>query len=194
MRPEIIQIIQFFSSLAITIIGLLLTQFFQKKPKLIRFTSHISEVILKNTDGTNYMPEHGQPVPVRSHSLVIGNIGKAPARNVRIMHGVLPNNYTISPPINHQKENNEISIESLAPGEFISITYLYFPPLLWSQIDLLIKCDECLSVPANMQHIHILPEWLKVILYFLLFVGAVTTVYFAIGIILCFYNSCIINH
>lgn len=140
------------------------------------------------------MPEHGQPVPVRSHSLVIGNIGKAPANNVRVMHGILPHTYTIYPPINHHRDNNEITIASLAPGEFVSITYLYFPPLLWSQIDLLVKCDECLSVPANMQHVYILPGWLKAVLYFFLFVGAVTTVYFVIDIIICFYNSCIMKH
>jgi len=190
MSPVTAQIIQFFSSLAIAIIAFLIKQIFQKRPKLITFYAHASEVTLKSDENTDFITNTGDKITIRSHTIVVGNIGKATANNVKVIHGVLPINYTVFPPVHFKKRDNEITIPTLAPGENISITYLYFKDVHYTQTNLLVKCDECLATAGNMKHVYDLPTWAMAGFYFLLFIGAVTSIYMAIGIILCFYHSC----
>jgi hypothetical protein len=193
MTPLTTQFIQFIFSVGVAIIAFALTRVFQNKPKLVAFYGHVSELVLKNPDGTEFRDQTGCNVTVRSHSITIINIGKTPATEVKIVHGILPLNYTIFPPISYNKEGTEITIPSLAPNEQISITYLYYPPLHVSQINVFIKCTECLSIPGNMQHVQVIPNWVKCILYALIFMGTVTSIYFLTTAISCFYNGCILH-
>jgi hypothetical protein len=60
---------------------------------------------------------------------------------------VLPEHFQLFPSIPHTVERNvggiaEIIIPKLVPDEQITVSYLYFPPLLWSQIHACTKSDE----------------------------------------------------
>ncbi|WP_196297799.1 hypothetical protein [Xanthomonas albilineans] len=87
--------------------------------------------------------KEGDPenVVVHSHSILIANIGRKPAMNVRVTHkisGKLPD-LTIFPPTDYSIRTNpegysEIIFPMLYPKQQLIIAYVYFPPLLSSHI------------------------------------------------------------
>lgn len=84
---------------------------------------------------------------INTHSIVVRNSGKQTAHNVRIDHAIFPPSYNVYPPVSHSlsasgRQGAEILIPLLVAGEQITISYLYFPPLLYSQIGAWVKCDE----------------------------------------------------
>lgn len=84
---------------------------------------------------------------VHTHAIVVRNSGKQTAHNVRIDHAIFPPSYNVHPPVSHSlsvsgRQGAEIHIPVLVAGEQVTISYLYFPPLLYSQIGAWVKCDE----------------------------------------------------
>ncbi len=116
---------------------------------------------------------------VHTHALVVKNTGRQAAKNVRINHGWFPPSYQISPPVAHKLEpgqagSADICIPVLVPGEQVTISYLYFPPIVVGQILGPVKSDEAMAkeirtIPP--------PKWLVALLWLLVFVGASTAVY-----------------
>lgn len=78
---------------------------------------------------------------VHSHTIAVANTGRKPATAVRVTHGIkqtLPA-LAIHPPIQYTIETNpegylQIVFPVLVPKQQITISYLYFPPLLYSQV------------------------------------------------------------
>lgn len=119
-------------------IGGLVARFFERRPRLVSFLLDASSVVVR--------PPEGQPTRVHLHSLVVRNAGKKPALNVRVGHNVLPE-FTVHPDVAYKVEplpggGTEIIFPVLVAGEQVSIQYLYFPPLLWHQVNTHIKSDE----------------------------------------------------
>lgn len=107
-------------------------------PKLITYIGHISGFSVKAEN-----PQVGL-----THSVVVKNTGRKPAVNVRLSHQYLPENITVHPPVKYSVEPNgdgrtgDIVIPRLVPTEEVAVTYLYFPPLTWRDINLRTKSDE----------------------------------------------------
>lgn len=111
--------------LACVVAGALLTRWLERKPKVITFFGSISTHLVAQTDETR--------VQVHTHDLIVRNVGKRSAKNLRISHFVLPD-YHITPRMKHEVEeirggNKDIVVELLHPNEQLTISYLYFPPL-----------------------------------------------------------------
>lgn len=73
---------------------------------------------------------------------------------------------------------DQIHFAVVAPGETLTISYLYFPPIQYSQITAQVMSDEgqarVLRVLPTPQY----PRWALALVWALIVVGALTCVYF----------------
>jgi hypothetical protein len=76
----------------------------------------------------------------------------------------------------------EIVIPKLVPSEQVSISYLYFPPLLWSQIHAYTKSDEGFAKIINVLPTPQLPKWIANLIWLLVFIGVVSLLYLSIEV------------
>jgi hypothetical protein len=136
---------------------------------------------------TPLQPANPAPVPafVNTHSIVVKNTGKKTAHNVRIEHAVFPLSYQLSPTMSHtvtrgQNDSAEICIPVLVPGELVTISYLYVPPLFWHQIVGGVKSDE--GMARTIQTIPTSPPPRAVVwlLWTLIFIGASFVAYWVL--------------
>ena len=150
----------------------LIKRVLEYRQKLLTYLVHASAIPLKDEPGTI----------VNTHSLVVRNTGKKTAHNVRVGHDILPKSYQIYPQLTHEiiegnGDSAEIVIPTLVPNEQVNISYLYFPPTIFSQINSYCKSDE---VQAKTINIIPSPHLGKVTLFTiwsLIFLGATTVVY-----------------
>jgi len=157
------------------IIGYLVKRYFEARPKLITYLVHASAIPLRDERGTT----------VNSHSIVVRNAGKKTAHNVRIGHDQLPDSFQVIPQIPFERipgpENSaEILIPTLVPGEQVNLSYLYFPPLTWNNVNTYCKSDEGSAKVINIVPMQQPTFAQKAIVYSLMFVGASTLVYWAV--------------
>jgi len=162
--------------IALLFLGAFIKRWLERRPVLISYYSHTSSVMFKPRE------QGRQPFPIHTHAIVLKNDGGLAATNVRLRHRELPD-FTIWPPTEHRVEvlpdgSSDIVIPQILSKEQLTITYLYFPPLLWNQINSGIRSDQGFAtpIPAVMQRW--LPPWLIFILRFLLIVGIATVIYF----------------
>jgi hypothetical protein len=156
-----------------------------RRVKLLTWYVYSSEVILNN---------QGQTTPVRSHTLAVYNNGRQTATNVRLGHHFLPagqfsvtgfnpqpyvvSNYTINPP--QGGANAEIIIPDLHPREQFNITYLYFAPLFWNNINSYVRSDQGVGRFVVVTPIARRSPWVIRSLEFLVLVGLGTVLYQAV--------------
>lgn len=162
------------------IFGAWLSRFLEKRVRLIAYNVHAYSTEIKNPSG--------QPIRVNGHSIVILNSGKLAANNVRITHHTLPD-FSVYPPANYTQINlpdgsKEIVIEKMIPGQQLTISYLYFPPLLWNQIHSGIKSDECFAEVINVIPSPQYPKWIINLLRILILVGIASLLY---------WSTCLLN-
>jgi hypothetical protein len=120
------------------LVGALLKHYTEARSKVVSFIGHASAFTIQ---GAN------PPVVVHTHAIVVRNAGRKAATNVRLTHAALPINITVYPPVQYSIERRpegagEIVFPVLVPKEQVTVSYLYFPPLLWSQINVNTKSDE----------------------------------------------------
>jgi hypothetical protein len=162
-------------------VGAALDRFLERRPKLITYLGHVSSFRIQ-----------GPPIAdVFTHSIVVRNAGGRAATNVRIGHNTLPQNFQIFPPVefrvvNHPNGAADIVIGTLAPGEQITISYLYFPPLTWAGINTTVICDDGFAKVLNVLPTPQLPKWALWVLKFFIYLGLVTFLYLLVqlGILL----------
>ena len=119
------------------VVGAVIKHYAEARSKVVSFIGHASAFTLQ---GEN-------PVVIHTHSVVVRNAGRKVAKNVRLVHAVLPINITVYPPVQYSIERNpegsgEIVIPALVPKEQVTVSYLYFSPLLWSQINVNTKSED----------------------------------------------------
>ena len=154
-------------------VGVWVNRKFESRPTLISYYGHISAFV--------HTPEGGNPFNINIHSVVLGNTGRKSATNVRIRHSVLPD-FNIWPQVQYDVEElpgggAEIVIPTLVPGEEVTISYLYFPPITAAEINAVIKSDEgfARAIPVLLERQY--PTWLYVSAALLMLVGAVAVLY-----------------
>jgi hypothetical protein len=161
------------------VVGTVLKSYTEGRSKLISFVGHVSAFVLKDENRTT----------VHTHSIVVRNSGTKAARDVRLMHEVLPPNITVHPSVQYKIEQNpdgggDIVFPILVPKEQVTVSYLYFPPLLWSHINANVKSEEGFGRVLNVIPT---PQPSKVALIglgALIFLGASTIFYWAILLLL----------
>lgn len=157
------------------LIGIALNHYLENRPKVISYLGHVSGIRLSS----------GQtPMQINTHSVVLRNAGRKTANQVRLGHNVLPD-FQVNPDIAYSVETlpgggKEIVFPQLIPKKQITVSYLYFPPLLWSQINTHIESEEGPVKIINVLPTAQLPKWLLILLWLLIgygFIGVVYTVY-----------------
>jgi len=154
-------------------VGVWANRRFENRPHLISYYSHISAF--------THIPDQGEPFNVHTHSVVLRNAGRRTATNVRVRHLLLPD-FNVWPQVAYRVEElprggAEVVIPNLVPGEEVTISYLYFPPVTVDQINAGIRSDEGLAkqIPVLLQRQY--PRWFNVTAATLMLIGIVAVLY-----------------
>lgn len=168
---------QFLATVAVPIltlfIGVWVNQRLEKRPKLLSHWGHVSSFNYQKGDGTTGI--------VNTHSVVIMNVGRRAATNVRLSHYFLPD-FNISPPVEYQlnevpNSGKDILIPTVIPNQQLTISYLYFPPVTYANVNAGVKCDEgfATEIPVLLQRQY--PSWFNYSVVVLMIVGMATLAY-----------------
>lgn len=121
---------------------LCLKAYLTERVKLVWYLVHASATTISGLG-----EQAGVSVPVHTHLVIVRNDGKKTARNVRLTHTNLPLNVTIHPQIEYSvirrdDGSGEIVFPTIVPKEQVTVSYLYFPPLHYSQVNSQLKSDD----------------------------------------------------
>jgi hypothetical protein len=154
-------------------VGVWVNRKFESRPILYSYFGHISA--FRST------PPNQAPIQVHTHAVILRNAGRRSATNIRITHKTLPD-FSIWPSISYRTETlpdgaSDIIIPTLVPGEQVTISYLYFPPLTALNINAGIKYDQGFAkqIPVLLQRQF--PKWINLIVGALLIMGIISVVY-----------------
>jgi len=183
MTYDIETIAKIASPIITLLLGAVIKYYTERRSKLVSFLGHISTFKLRNENQTL----------VFAHSIVVRNAGGKSATNVRIGHNFLPPNIQVSPSVKYAIESNpeggtEIIFPIIVPKEQITISYLYFPPVTWDQVNTYIKSDDGF---ANILNVISMPQPSKsviAIVWFLIFMGTSFSMYWLVKCISLFIN------
>jgi hypothetical protein len=158
---------------ALLVIGALINRYFERRPKLITYYGHTSAFRLRT-------PEQSE---VFTHSIVIRNAGRKSASNIAVGHNFFPRDYQIFPAIAHEIRKvpdsaDEIFIPLLVPGEQITISYLYWPPVTYAQVNTYVKSDDGFAKVLRVIPTPQSPKWVLATIWALVTLGAITALYF----------------
>lgn len=161
------------SPLLTAIVVAIVKKYMEAKPKLLNYLIHASAIPLNDQANTI----------VNTHSIVVRNSGKKTANNVRIGHNYLPQGFQVFPMVQYEvikAENGsaEIVIPNLVPNEQVTISYLYFPPTLWTATNSYCKCDETMAEYINVVPAKQLNKFQYYFLSALVFIGSASLIYF----------------
>lgn len=159
-------------------VGATLDRLLERRPRLLTYCGHVSSFTLRGTAGNTR---------IHTHSVVVWNGGRKPANNVRLGHPYLPS-FELSPSTQCSVEpllggGHELILPILVPGEQVTISYLYYPPITWNQINSYVKSDEGMATQIAVLPTRQYPKWVVRIGRFLLIVGVVATVYSILRIV-----------
>jgi uncharacterized repeat protein (TIGR01451 family) len=168
--------------------GLLLAfvlRLIERRPRVVVFVGNVGFFHL-------HPSPPGPGGDVHTHTVVIRNAGKLPAHNVRVPHklslatsninvSVLPQtNYSVLP---LPTGGDEILFPTLVPGQMVTISYLYYPPIVWNQIHEAVHSDEGMARELNVLPTPQLRPWQLRGLWALVIIGAMTSIYLIIELI-----------
>lgn len=162
-------------------IGVAIDRFWAEKPKLVSHLGFISSHNVKSSD-----PNKPDTI-VNTHSVILRNIGRKTAKNVRLGHTFLPD-IRIYPDIDYSINDlpgggKEIVFPSIVPKKEVTISYLYFPPDLWNQINTHIESDEGPVKVVNVLLQAQLKPWQRRIVIGLFGLGCIFVIYIVIQLI-----------
>src|SRR5712692_7573779 len=160
-------------------VGVWVNRRFESRPVLISYFGHVSAF--------RVIPPNGAPVFVNTHSVVLRNAGRRSATNVRVRHNVLPD-FNIWPALQQHVEDlpgggREIIIPTLVPGEEVTISYLYFAPVTFAQINAGIRSDQGFAHPIPVLLQRQYPKWFNFIAAALMLLGLISGVYVAFYVV-----------
>jgi hypothetical protein len=159
-------------------VGAGLNRLIERKPQLSVYFGHVLAFQLNDPLRTRF----------HTHSVVIKSTGQKPAQDVRVNHRFLPDNFNVFPDLDYSTielpgGGKEIVIPSLVPGEQVSISSLYFPPITFDQINGPVKHSNGFA-----QAIKVLPtpqasKRVVRLAASLMFLGAVAVIYVVVQIV-----------
>jgi hypothetical protein len=159
-------------AVVLLVVGALVNRFFEKRPKLIQYLRHSSAVVVRNQDSE---------MVVNLHTLVVTNLGRKAAINVRVGHYTLPN-YSVFPQTQHTVETlpgggREIVFPVLRPQQEVSIQYLYYPPLFVGGVNSHVYSDEGIAKNIDTWHVKRYAPWVNFLIVSFMLIGAITVMF-----------------
>lgn len=197
MQPDIDILGKLVFPIAVAIAVALILKRLEYRPKLVTYLAHAAGFALPPiagpmpetiaSEGTAIAPVAAQGVQVHVHGVIVRNTGKKTAFNVRLGHNVAVHHYVIDPRVKHEVNSSaggawEILIPALVPNEQVLISYLYFPPVTWHQINAYTKSDEGLAQFLNVLPTPQPPRWLVIVFRLFFYLGIAALVYSAVSI------------
>lgn len=152
-------------------LGWFLSYVFEKRPRLIVFYGHIATFAVELEE---------KQLRVNTHSVVIRNIGRRTANNVKLGHAVLPLNVEVAPPTSYETKrlqgtNAEIIFPKIVPGKQITLSYLYYGDLTYHYVNTYVESDEGPATFIPVLLVRQYPRWVSFLVWaFALFGIAVT--------------------
>ena len=136
-------------------VGVWVNRRFGSRPVLLSYWGHVSSF--------NYQKGNDTTGVVNTHSVVIMNVGKRAATNVRLSHTYLPD-FNIWPRTQYHLEEvpnsgQDIVIPTVVPNQQLSISYLYFPPVTFADVNAGVKCDEGFATQITVLLQRQYPAW-----------------------------------
>lgn len=149
----------------------------ESRPVLTTFFGHVAAFTITPPGG-------GAPVGVHTHAVVIRNSSRKVVTNVRLHHGGPVPHVRIWPDIDHHRQvlpggTEDIVIPAMPPGRELIVSYLYFPPLLFNQINAGIDCDQGPAHAIPVLLLRQLPPWIRRVNLATQILGIVTLLYVA---------------
>ena len=163
--------------------GAALNHFVEARPRIVTYLAHASVFRAHRPEG---------PVQINTHAVVLRNTGRRAATNVRLGHNLLPD-FQVYPDVQYRVEDlpsggRELVFPLVVPQKQITISYLYFPPVTWHQINTHFESDEgparVITVLPQPQY----PRWLINCLRVLVYIGSVTTLYLLFALVRWLYS------
>lgn len=156
-------------------VGVALNQMYESRPRLIVYYGHASSFLLRG------VPE--QPAQINMHSVVLRNVGRKAATNVRLGHKILEH-FQVSPDREYQEVKldgggKELLFPVLVPNEEVTVSYLYLPPTVYSDVNTYAKSDEGFAKFYDVIPTPRLGKWLSTVAAVLMLAGAVAILYAA---------------
>ncbi len=160
-------------------VGAFINRAIENRPRLVSWLGHTSSVTLRANPQS--------PLQVNTHAVVVRNTGRKPAKNVRLGHFVLPD-FQVWPDIVHSVVQlpgggQEILIPTLVPGEQVTVAYLYFPPLIFTQINSYTKSDDGFAKIITVLPTPQWPRWAQLLVWVLLVIGVGAIAYVLVYLI-----------
>ena len=160
-------------------VGIWVSRRFESRPIVLSHWGHVSSFNHESIDGT--------VTTINTHSVVLRNVGRRAATNVRMSHFRLPS-FNIWPPVQYTVEQvpnagEEIVIPIMVPDQHLTVSYLYFPPITYAEVNNGVKFDEGFATPIPVLLQRQYPSWFTKVVGALLVLGIATLLYgvFEIG-------------
>ncbi|MCL4822832.1 MAG: hypothetical protein KJZ57_01320 [Anaerolineales bacterium] len=155
------------------VVAAVIARYWDRRPRLVSYLPHASSV--------RVTPPAGAAFSVHTHSVVVRNTGRQRAVNVRLGHKFLPN-FGVYPSVPYEvldlpAGGSEIVFPDLVPGEQVTVNYLYYPPVVWSDVNSYAKSDEGLAKIVSVLPTPQPPAAVRRIALFLVAVGAITVLF-----------------
>ena len=172
MEIDWILVSRYAAPLLALFVGAALNRLMENRPKLVTFLANAAAVQVRTPQQST--------LQVHTHSIVVRNNGRKAATNLRLGHNALPD-FSVYPAREYRVVDvdggRELVFPVLPPRDQFTVAYLYFPPMLWSDINTYTRADEgsarilqALPTPQP-------PQWLVRLSLFLLVIGAFTTLF-----------------
>lgn len=171
-----------FSAIAGPIFAAVLGAFFHwrftRGPRIVIYFGHTSAFTI-HSDQSN----SAAPFTFHTHTLIIRNLGRAAANNVRVGHLIWPDYFDVQPPTQHRVEDvpksntKEIVIDKMVPRDEVHISYLYDPQLTWHQIHSSVKSDEGGATGWRVGLQRVFPKWFNAMSLAFYVIGIVAVLY-----------------
>ncbi len=151
---------------------------FESRSKLTVYLGHVAAHIDREKEPS---------LEIYTHEIVLINQGRKSATNVRLSHHYLPS-YSIYPDVQHTVQalkggGKEIIIPRLVPNKQVRVSYLYFPPILYNQINDSVESDEGMADLIQVMPVKQYPAWLYKLLGLFFVVGVIFTGYMCVSLL-----------
>jgi hypothetical protein len=166
------------------VLGVILNRVIERRAKLTTYLGHTSIFEVH--------PPGAAAQLIHMHSIVVTNVGGKAANTVRLSHHQLPDFY-IWPAVPHGVEEvpqggRDIVIPVLVPGQQITISYLYYPPVTWNLVNAGVRSDEGFAKALNVLPVRQFSKSVNSLIGFLMLMGTIATFYLVILLLIKIYS------